>query len=137
METAALTEQGVRVLGDVPELLPPLSRLSIEAGGSLAVASGLGELRPGRDLSVLVDGARARPRGRCGRGSRNLDAFGKALGECRVAEGQRGTYLSTEISRVEAAELSDFTQEGMRPLMVASGEQQAAADPERVGDRAW
>ena len=109
METAALTEQGVRALGDVPELLPPLSRLSKEAGGSLAVAPGLGELRPGRDLSVLVDGALTRPRGRCGRGGRNFDAFGKTFGECRVAESQCGAYLCTEVGRVETADVGDLT----------------------------
>src|SRR3954463_16204318 len=43
-EAAALAEQCVGALGNVPELAPALGRLLIELGGCAVVACGFGEL---------------------------------------------------------------------------------------------
>jgi len=43
-QAAPLAEEGVGVLGNVPELLPALGRLGIEGGGFGLVTGGFGEL---------------------------------------------------------------------------------------------
>ncbi len=50
---AALAEQGVGALGNVPELLPAVSRLGVERGCFGPVPRGLGELGPAGAQRVL------------------------------------------------------------------------------------
>ena len=51
-QAAALAEQGVGALGDVPELAPALGRLGVEGCGLGVVAGGFGELGAGRRQSA-------------------------------------------------------------------------------------
>jgi hypothetical protein len=123
-EAATLAEQGVRALGDVAEPFPPLGRLPIEPRRSLGTAPGLGELRLGRDLSVVVGGAS------------NLETFGETLGERRLAEGERVASHPAEIGRLKGAEFDGLTEERMRSLPFALDKQEAGTDAEGVADHA-
>src|SRR4051794_20934490 len=76
-EAAALAEQGVGALGNVPELAPALGRFVVQLGGVGVLVCGFGELAPGRGEGVLPE-----------RGG-GFDAGGESLGERWVVEGKR------------------------------------------------
>ena len=54
-QAAALAEEGVGALGNVPELLPPCGRFGVEGCRVGVISGGFGELRAGGAEGVLVE----------------------------------------------------------------------------------
>ena len=125
---AALAEQGVGALGDVPERAPALGRPGVELGGVGLLARGLDELRLGRGEGVFVE-----------RGDR-FHARGQALGERPVVEGERDPEQARQAPHVigidaSAVELVELAQQLLRLLALAPREEKLGDGGERERDQ--
>ena len=108
-QAAALAEEGVGALGDVPELLPAIGRLGVEGCRGGVVAGVLGEL-----------GARG-AKGVLAYRKERLEALSEPLGELAVAGGERGPHHRGQppgvVGRlVRARRLLELGEQGGRPL---------------------
>src|SRR6266566_8854193 len=124
-QAAAVAEQGVGALGNVPELAPALGRLLVELGSSGVVARGFGELGLGRGEGVLAE-----------RGG-GFGAGGESLGEGRVVEGERDAQHGGELRAefgADGSELVELVQQRLCLLGLALGEQELGGGSERDRD---